>query len=246
MDDRGVGRAFRAIRIQHRWRQRDVAQQARVSQRTITEIELGRLEHVSLATLRRVGAVLDVRVQIDAWWRSGRVDHLLDRAHAALVEQVVRRLTAHDWTIRVEFGFNEYGERGSVDVLAWHAATATLLIIEVKTRIDDLQAALASFERKLRLIPRVAARDLDWEPVLTVPVLVMLDTRQNRGLVASHRATIDAIWPGRTVAVDRIVRHRAASDTVAGAPASGGIWFVPPTQLGTGATQPSRVRTGRR
>ena len=227
---------FRAIRIQQRWRQRDVAQQARVSQRTITQIELGRLEHVSLATLRRVGSVLDVRVQIDAWWRSGRVDHLLDRGHAALVEHVVERLTAHGWTVRVEFGFNEFGERGSVDVLAWHAATATLFIVEVKTRIDDLQSALASFGRKLRLVPRIVSRDLAWQPAATVPILVMLDTRQNRDLVARHQATFDAVWPERTVAVTRAVRHRSST------PPRGGIWFVPSSRLAPTATQPSRVR----
>ena len=240
MDDRGVGRAFRAIRIQRRWRQRDVAAQAKVSQRLISDVELGRLEHVSLAALRRVGAVLDVRVQVDAWWRSGRIDHLLDRGHAALVEYVVERLTAHGWTIRVEFGFNEFGERGSVDVLAWHAATATLLIIEVKTRIDDLQAALASFGRKLRLLPRIAARDLTWEPSTTVPILVMLDTRQNRDLVARHQATFDAVWPARTVAVARTIRHRGTL------PPTGGIWFVPSARLGPAVTQPSRVRPATR
>src|SRR5665811_536741 len=97
MDDRRVGRAFREVRIHLKFRQGDVAKRAKVSQRTVSEIELGRLEHVHLGVLRKVGDVLDIRVALDAWWRSGRIDHLLDRAHAELVEHTVKTLEALGW-----------------------------------------------------------------------------------------------------------------------------------------------------
>ena len=54
---------------------------------------------------------------------------LVDRAHAALVDYVVGWLR-DDWEVVVEYTFNRYGERGSVDVLAWHAATRTNPLID--------------------------------------------------------------------------------------------------------------------
>jgi transcriptional regulator with XRE-family HTH domain len=228
MDDRRVGRAFREVRIHSRWRQQDVADRADVSQRHVSEIECGRLEHVSLGLLRRVGDVLDIKVSVDAWWRSGRIDHLLDRAHAALVEFTVRAFRDAGWDVRVEYTFSEYGERGSVDVLAWHAATRTLAIAEIKIRIDDVQDAIASFSRKVRLIPGIVARVEGWQPAYTLRVLVIADTRQNRALVRRHEATFDTIWPERTLAMKRAI----AAPRVAGESGTGGIWFVPETHIG--------------
>ena len=59
----------------------------------------------------------------------------------------------------VEYTFNHYGERGSVDVVAYHAGHRALLIVEVKTRLTDLQAFLASFGRKLRVVPALVRDD---------------------------------------------------------------------------------------
>ncbi len=64
-----------------------------------------------------------------------------------------RSLRRYGWETAVEFTFNHFGERGSVDVLAFHAAARVLLIVEVKSRLTDLQAFLASFGRKVRLVP---------------------------------------------------------------------------------------------
>jgi transcriptional regulator with XRE-family HTH domain len=237
MDDRRVGRAFREVRIHLGWRQQDVAERAGVSQRHVAEIENGRLEHVSLATLRKVGDTLDFRIGIDAWWRSGRIDHLLDRAHAALVEVIVRAFRDAGWDVRVEYTFNEYGERGSVDILAWHAPTRTLAITEVKTRIDDVQDTNASFGRKVRLIPGIVARVEGWKADAILKVLVLVDTRQNRDLIRRHEATFRSTWPERTVAM-----KRAVAAPIAGARQRGGIWFVPPTRLGPAARAGSRCR----
>ena len=220
MDDRRVGRVFREVRIALGWRQTDLGARAGVSQSQISALESGRIEHVSLNAIRRIGDALDIRVSIDPWWRSGRIDRLLDRAHAALVEHTVRTLREAGWEVRVEYTFNEYGDRGSVDVLAWHADTATLAIIEIKSRIDDVQDTAASFMRKVRIVPKVVARDEGWQPTTVSRVLVLADTHQNRDLVERHRATFDTIWPERTVAV---TRHLKDPDSH---PLRGGIRFV--------------------
>lgn len=206
MDDRRVGRAFRAVRRHQRLRQVDVAARAGTSQRTVSEIELGRLEHVGLDVVRAVGAVLDIRVGLDVWWRSGRIDRLLDRDHAQLVEWMVRQLRDRGWEVRVEYTFSEFGERGSADILAWHASRRALAIVEVKSRIDDIQETVATFGRKVRLLPRIVERDLGWQPIAVGRILVIADTTTTRRLIEHHRATFEVVWPGRSAGVDAWVR----------------------------------------
>ena len=254
MDDRRVGRALREIRIHLGLRQADVAGESGVGQRTISEIELGRLEHVRLRTLRKVADALDVRIAMDAWWRSGRIDHLLDRGHAALVEHVARSLRADGWTVRVEVTFNEVGERGSADLVAWHPIERALLIVEVKTRIDDTQEATSTFSKKVRILPPLLAREEGWDALTVGRVLVLADTRMNRTHLRDHAATFDAIWPARTAAVRRWLRRprrpecgTGPASVPAGPPARaratfGGIWFVPAATVGAKRRTVARVR----
>ncbi|MEX2184254.1 MAG: helix-turn-helix domain-containing protein [Chloroflexota bacterium] len=226
MDDRRVGRALRQIRIHLGWRQADTAARAGVSQRTVSEIELGRLEHVGLDKVRRVAEVLDVRISIDAWWRSGRIDHLLDRVHAILVERTVRRLQAEGWIVRVEYTFNDYGERGSVDIIAWHPLERVLLFVEIKSRVDDVQELHSTFDRKVRIVPRLLKKEEGWEPREIGRVLVLAATKANRDVVERHRATFDSMWPERTTAVLHWIRHPGSGsgrESVAGMGTRGGF-----------------------
>lgn len=239
MDDRRVGRAIREIRIHLGLRQADVSVASGVSQRTISEIELGRLEHVRLRTLRLVAEALDVRVSVDPWWRSVRVDHLLDRGHAALVEHVARTLRTAGWTVRVEVTFNAFGDRGSADLVAWHPVERALLIVEVKTRIDDTQEPTSTFSKKVRVLPAIHAREDGWDAVTVGRLLVLADTRMNRDLVRDHRATFDSIWPARTAAVRRWLRRPGRPAPGA---AFGGIWFVPAAAVGARLHTIARMR----
>jgi transcriptional regulator with XRE-family HTH domain len=129
MDELRVGRLLRTVRQHRDLRQVDVALAAGLRQGTFSNLERGHVESVGLAKLRRVAAVLEV--SIDAWWRGGQADRLMDRAHAALVDHTNRSLTAAGWEIVPEFTFNHYGDRGSVDILAWHAAERILLLFGV-------------------------------------------------------------------------------------------------------------------
>ena len=162
-DDR-VGRIVRALRVRNGWRQADLAARAGVSQRLIAELELGRLEGVTVGRIRRVGAALDVTVDVDAWWRRGDIDRLLDRGHAAIVEYVMRRLAAGGWVTLAEVTFNHYGERGSVDIVAWHPPTGTLLLIEVKT-LDGTDA-----DERLR-VREAFGQLLYYEPFAAAPIV---------------------------------------------------------------------------
>jgi len=147
--------------------------------------------------------VLEIRLTHSAYWRGGQLPRLLDRDHAAVVEWVVRLLTAAGWETLVEYTFNVFGERGSVDVLGWHRATRTLLIIEVKSRIVDQQDLLASVDRKQRLVPGLLQRERGWLAAAVGIVLVMSDTTFNRGVVAGHRSVFDTRFPSRSREIRR-------------------------------------------
>src|SRR3972149_11693035 len=90
MDDRRVGAALRGVRIRRGWRQEDVAARVGVSRSTTSNIERGHLDRLSLATLRAVAAVLDVRVDLVVRWRGADLAGLLNAGHAALHEELAR------------------------------------------------------------------------------------------------------------------------------------------------------------
>ena len=216
-----------------------------MSQALISRIELGQLEDVSLKRLRAVGATLDIALSIDAWWRAGELDRLIDRSHAALVEYVVGQLHDQGWLTRVEVTFNHFGERGSADIVAWHPSTRTLLIVEVKTRIGDVQATASTFERKVRLLPDVLAREEGWDAAVVARLLVVADTHASRSIVREHKRIFASIWPEQTAASRRWIRHPAglADATRRG---FGGIWFLPYQRLGSEAGRLRQVQRVRR
>ena len=154
MEDLGVAALFRAVRLRRGWRQEDVALRASVDQTTVSLIERGLFGHLTLAKLRQVASVLEVHLPLEPRWRGGNSARLLDGAHARLVELAVRSLRAAGWAVTVEYTFNHYGERGSVDVIGWHQTTGTLVIIEVKSRLLDVQDLFSTLDRKTRVVRR--------------------------------------------------------------------------------------------
>ena len=236
VDDRQVGRLFRAVRLRQRRRQIDVAVPAGVSQSVVSDLELGRLEQVGLATARRIAEELDIRLVLTARWRGGEADRLLDRAHASIVEHVIVTLREARWEVLPEFTFNVYGDRGSVDILAWHPSERILLIIEVKATINDVQNLLSALSRKQRVVPGAVRETLPWRPDHVSVLLIAAGTTANRSVVTRHAATFDAAFPTRTRAIREWIRRPTGSIA--------GLWFVSGDAVSTLATvSRSRVRT---
>ena len=116
------------------------------------------------------------------------------------------------WSSVPEVSFSIYGERGAIDILAWHGATRSLLIIELKTLLVILAELVRTMDRRVRLGRRIA-RERGWSPASISSWVIFVDTRTNRRHVADHRtilaplATVDgrrmpilaerAGWAGR-------------------------------------------------
>ena len=93
MDDQQLGSLIRAIRLRRHLRQVDIATVAGISRGSVSLVERGHFGTLSLETVRRVAATVEVRVEVVGRWRG-------------------------------------------VDLLAWHAATVHLLVIELKTEFE--------------------------------------------------------------------------------------------------------------
>jgi transcriptional regulator with XRE-family HTH domain len=199
MDDLRIGALFRAARLRLAWRQSDVAGRAGVSRQTISRIERGHLG-CSLPRLRRVAAILEVQIDVAARWRGGEGARLLSERHGVMAESVSRALPLTGWEPRAEVSFSIFGERGVIDLLAWHPASRTVLVIELKTEIVDVGELLATFGRKRRLLARVA-REQGWDPLVLAAAVLVDDRTMNRRRVADHRATLRSELPadGRTL-----------------------------------------------
>lgn len=200
MDDQRFGMALRAARLRRGWSQRFVAIQARVSDATVSRLERGLADSLTLATIRRVAAVLDVYVGLLARSRAGDLERVADAAHATLAEAAVAFLRALGWDVRPEISFSIWGERGVVDLVGWHAATRSLVLVELKTRVVDIGHLLATLDRRHRLGLDIA-RSMGWEPATISTVLILADSATNHRRVAAHRALFDAALPtsGRRV-----------------------------------------------
>ena len=218
MDMVRFGRGIRALRMRRGWRQRDLAHAAKVSATMVARIERGD-DTVQPRTSNSVAAALGARAEIRLSYKGEALDRWLDAGHAALVDVVAGVLRRFGWDVVIEATFWVRGERGSVDILAWHPMTRIVLIIEVKSVVPDVQAMLASIDRKVRLALAIA-RERGWEPVAVGALLVIGEDRTARRRVEMHSATFDQAFPARAVAVRRWI---AAPD--AGIPLRG-LWFL--------------------
>jgi transcriptional regulator with XRE-family HTH domain len=218
MNDLALGRLVRMVRRRRRLKQSDVARRADTSQDSVSLIERGRIADVMLPRARRICAVLEIELTFEARWRGPELERLADAGHARIVELVARTLRTNGWQVLVEHGFSWYGERGRIDVVGWHEQTATLLIVEVKTDLVDLQAMLGDLDRSVRVAPRVLARERGWRPKALGVVLVVDGTRTVRRIVDAHSAIFESALPARTVEVRRWLRAPSGSLR--------GIWFV--------------------
>jgi hypothetical protein len=100
--------------------------------------------------------VLEARLELQPHWRGAELDRLLDHVHASLQAAWVDRLRRREWRTWVERSYSIYGERGRIDILSYHPAGRTLLVIEIKSELADAQSLLGTLDAKVRLAPSVA------------------------------------------------------------------------------------------
>lgn len=232
-----IGPSFRALRIRRGQRQEDVAAAAGLARATVSRVECGEVASCTVSAIDRLcqalGADLDIRVR----WHGEGLDRLLDEAHAGIVNRFLRLLRERGWETAVEVTFNEYGDRGSIDVLGWFPSTRSLLIAEIKSVVADAQGTLAPLDRKERLGAKIG-RGRGWDAATVSTVLVVRDGSTNRRRVDALGATFGAAFPVRGVAFRSWLRAPAGSVRA--------LLFLPDNrQKSTGRTPTGRERVTR-
>ena len=169
-----LGRLARTLRVRQRLTQVELSARAGVSRRAVSMLERGHGRRLSIGTVEVMLTLLGARLDIRMWWNGPELDRLLDAAHASVGASVKRRLERWGWRVRVEVSYNRFGERGRIDLLAFQPATRTLLVIEIKTDLVDVQALLGSLDVKSRLAAGVA-RDLGWSVRSAVRAIVFIE-----------------------------------------------------------------------
>jgi transcriptional regulator with XRE-family HTH domain len=231
-----LGRVARMLRVRQRLTQIALAARAGVSRRAVSLLETGHAGALRVREVQAIGAALGGRVDLRLLWNGPELDRMLDEAHAALGASVKRRLERWGWLVRVEVSYAHFGERGRIDLLAFHPAARTLLVIELKSELVDVQALLGSLDVKTRLATGIVER-FGWSPRLVLPAIVFLEDRTTRNRLG-RVTTLFERFDVRGRAAISWLRRPATSP-----PGTGLLWFSEAGSVRRSRTSARRVRT---
>jgi transcriptional regulator with XRE-family HTH domain len=217
MDDVTVGLVVRALRRRRGWRQIDLAARSGVSQPSVSAMERGHCSTMRVETIRRIFAQLEARLALAPAWRGAELERLLDEDHARVVARVAARLEAMGWQVSLEVTYNEYGDRGSIDILGLLPARRAALVVEVKTDIPSVEAVGRKVDEKARLAPKLVGERHDWRPEAVGRILALPDTMRLRRLIEHHEA-LGRMFPSDFRALRRWLREPTG--------AFAGAWFL--------------------
>lgn len=183
--------------------QAELARSVGVSRAHVSAIEAGRA-NPSLDLIDRVaealGLGLGFAVRDPIILGGGRQR---DAAHAWCSGYTERRLRGAGWETAREVPLVHGRTHGWVDVIAYDRRSGTLLIIEVKTWIDDLGAV----ERQLNWYERSAMRlahRYGWYPRRVLTWLVVLATDAVDASIRANRDVIDRAFPMRAMTMGQV------------------------------------------
>lgn len=225
------------LRVRQRLTQTALAARAGVSRRAVSMLERGLGRQLRLEMVEAIVATLGGRLDLRLLWNGPELDRLLDEGHAALGAAVKRRLEHWGWLVRVEVSYSQWGERGRIDLLAFHAATGVLLVIELKTVLADVQALLGSLDAKARLATGVAER-FGWTVRHVVPAIVFLDDPGTRARLRALAPLFDRYALRGRAAISWCRRPDVT-------PPTGLLWFAGGSALRRPAVGGHRVYRGR-
>ncbi|MDQ2690394.1 MAG: helix-turn-helix domain-containing protein [Chloroflexota bacterium] len=190
MERRTLVRSLRAIRRRKGWSQRELGVRLGISKSQMCRWEGGALEHCTVPDLERWATTLNAHISLEL--RVAGERPLTDARHAKIQNWLAATLRRDGWLVEPESSFNVYGDRGRIDLLAYHPVFRVVLVVEIKTRIDDAQDVVGRLDVKRR-VAATLARERGWEEGTVIPALVVLEGSTARRRIAQHDALFAAL-----------------------------------------------------
>ena len=179
----------------------EVAAAAGITASYLARIERGRV-NPTIDAVESVSQALGIQIFLDI-----RAPVFLatpgksDLVHARCSAYVDRRLRAAGRLTAREVRIVDGRYRGWIDLLAFDPSTGSLMIIEIKTRLDDIGA----IERQLDWYERAAgdiASDRGWAVRSTRSVVLLLASQEVERVLHSNRETLRISFPLRGSVLD--------------------------------------------
>lgn len=175
-----------------------------LSARYIAKIERGEANptvNVIERIAEALGLELDLIARPPIFPAGGRIK---DVVHARCSGYVDRRLVSQGWVTAREVEIVHGRSHGWIDLLAFDRRTGTLLVIEIKTRLDDLGA----LERQLGWYQRMAweaGRSRGWRIHRVVACVLALASEEVDTAVRTHRDYFRTAFPVRASALTTLL-----------------------------------------
>jgi transcriptional regulator with XRE-family HTH domain len=195
---------MRETRLALGWSQQKLADRSGISRQMVGLVESGEA-NVTIAVAAALCDALGLRVDLGL-----HAPFLADRrrqrepAHGSCSAYFQRRLVSFEWLVRREVEISHGRSHGWIDLLAYDPRTRRLLVIEVKTEIEDLgkiERTLAWYERESWAL----ARGFGWRPVGATRVLALLATDANDRRLIDNRDVVRASFPIAADALHEVI-----------------------------------------
>jgi transcriptional regulator with XRE-family HTH domain len=188
-------RICRETRIRLRLTQEQLARAAGVSRGYVAKIEQAQA-NPSIEVVERVAGALELEIELVARPPIVIGAQQRDLVHARCSGHADGRLRSAGWLTAREVEIIHGRSHGWIDLLGFSPKSGLVLVVELKTRIDDLGA----IERQLAWYERSAfdvARRLGWQPRRVVGWLLLLATDEVEDVLRSNRDLMARAFPNR-------------------------------------------------
>jgi transcriptional regulator with XRE-family HTH domain len=204
--------------------QRRLAELVGIDRSYIARIEQGHA-NVSLDLVERITRALGLELELIVRppLLIGDDRRQRDAMHARCSGYVDRRLTALGWRTGREVEIVHGRSHGWIDLLAFDPRSGTLLVIEIKTVLDDIGAVerqIGWYEREARAI----ARRRGWVAKRIVSWLLVLATDDVDERLRANREVVNLVFPVRAPAMIELL-----VDPLADWPAGRGLALIDPS-----------------
>jgi transcriptional regulator with XRE-family HTH domain len=195
--------------------QLELARSVGVSRAYIASIESGRA-NPSLDVVERIALALGLELQL-----IGRTPTLInsprqrDLVHARCSGYAGRRLEGHGLWTRREVTIHRGRTRGWIDLLAYDPRRRLLLVVEIKSWIDDLGAIERQLDWYVQEAPSIA-RELGWAPLRTTGWVLALASADVDDALRRNRDAIASAFPGRARSMQALLHERGTDEFTRG------------------------------